>query len=211
MKTLMISAAVIALAGAAHAQEAFVTQLGSGNEGANLSFNNNTLNPNLQVVAQDGNNMSAVNLSNGSGNTAWAHQENVAASGVYFLGFELAAPDLGAEHESLIWQNGNGNNAVNVALDENIVNNGYCGIFSGCTDGEAGQGAKQQTIQNGNNNVAVNWSQDSTSSHISASTPSSLSSPSLYTYPDLSNPGFHSATVSPPHFGSYTADVYQGF
>ncbi len=139
MKTMFISAALIALAGAASAQEAFVAQIGNRNEGANLSFNSNTYNPNTQVIYQNGNRQAALNLANGEGNEAWAYQfANTNERG-----------RRSVQHTSLVIQEGDENTAVNVALDRQRFGPRF-----------PGQGAVQQTLQKGDNNVAINWSED---------------------------------------------------
>lgn len=145
MKTLYISAAIVALAGAATAQEAFIQQVGDDNQAANLSFNSDTDDANNQVIYQEGDSQLAVNYSDGEGNQAWAYQLAVDAPGI-FGGFGGGA---NVEHTSLVVQEGDDNTAINVALDQNT------GFF------DPGTGATQQTLQSGDNNTALNWSQDS--------------------------------------------------
>ncbi len=189
MKLLTISAAAIAIAGAAHAQEAFITQIGDDNAGGNFSFNDFTVDANLQVIGQQGNGLTAVNVSNGSGNLSWAQQTNVPAP--------FPSPgDPGVRHESLIWQDGDDNAAVNVALDENVLLD------------SAGAPALQQTLQNGDRNIAVNWSQDST---IELPTPSVLSDAAVTTMAEFSLP--EAMTVSFPYraTGEFGATVRQDF
>ena len=204
MKLLMSSVAAVAIAGVVQAQEAFITQIGDDNAGGNFSFNDFTNDPNLQVIGQQGNGLTAVNVSNGRGNLAWAQQTNVVAPGV--SGPFTAPTDPGAPHESLIWQDGDFNAAVNVALDENFTP-AFCNAF-GCTPGDAGAPAIQQTIQAGDRNIAVNWSQDST---VALPTPTVLSDADVITNPVFSLPG--SERVSFPYrtTGEFGARVRQRF
>lgn len=142
MKNLLIStAAVVALAGAAHAQDAFITQVGDDNSAINYSEYNqsgNTNSDNMQVIVQEGNGFAAANFARGKNNSAFAYQQNPNG-------------DPNATMESLIWQsaqnfNEGGNTAVAVQLNTNSP--GTQSTF------------KSQIIQEGADNTAVNWAQN---------------------------------------------------
>lgn len=162
MNKLMISAAVIALAGtAAHAQEAFITQLGDGHQGLNYSdFASGT----TQVISQQaprrparsnrpsevalgyrpGGSFEAANLSSGrgnaAGNQAYAYQWDTRADNTF-------NGDLGAvEMSSLNYQLGINNTAISAQLE---------------TRGAGGTPTyMSQIIQEGDNNVGINWATD---------------------------------------------------
>src|SRR6056297_696230 len=109
MKNLLIStAAVVALAGAAHAQEAFITQVGALNSALNYSEEYRS-GAALQVIVQQGEGFSAANFSRGGDNTAMAYQidEGYNATGQSNMAdSDPNTPGIqpGGTMESLIWQ-----------------------------------------------------------------------------------------------------------
>ncbi|EAR51127.1 hypothetical protein OG2516_18195 [Oceanicola granulosus HTCC2516] len=128
----MMTAAVFAFAGAANAQDAYITQMGDSNDAANVS-QNPTSTPNLQIIQQQANDADAVNLAEGGGNFAYAYQLSPASS---------------SGMNALIWQDADGN-GVNANMAANIAVH---------TNGNLG--ANQQIVQYGDENRAINWSDD---------------------------------------------------
>lgn len=142
MSKYLLSAAVIALAGAAHAQEAFITQIGDGNDAVNIAqrgFGQG----NTQVIAQEGDDLSAANLTRGRDNQAFTYQSFTSG----YTGFGGAT----ASGTSLIWQTGTdsfngGENNIAVTVQLHDTNNAPDYV--------------SQTIQAGDDNVALNWTED---------------------------------------------------
>lgn len=147
MKTLLISAAIIAVSGAAHAQDAYITQLGDNLSGINYSEYNQGV-VSTQVIAQQGTGFAAANLSRGRGNSAMTYQLDTDFDNA------SSAPTRDSSTgnmESLIIQSSRGflggqNQAVTVQLND------------------GGPGSQNfdymaQTIQEGNGNVGINWAQ----------------------------------------------------
>ncbi|MGR3484234.1 MAG: hypothetical protein ACU0BF_02735 [Paracoccaceae bacterium] len=146
IKSIIPAIAVLALStSAAVAQEAFITQLGDDNQAANVS-NGTTgrVNAGQQVIVQQGDELSAANLNRGFGNAAWAWQDNSNAN---------IAGSGSITANSLILQSGPGavggtnNTAVNVQLAGTV------------SPGKKDLTMTAQTVQSGNGNVAINWTQ----------------------------------------------------
>lgn len=136
MSKFFITTAAILIAGtAAHAQDAFITQLGSNNQGINYSeyTQGPSTSDNLQVIAQEGDNLSAGNFTRGSNSTAMAYQLN-------------SGNASGSSMESLIFQNGGSNTAI--AVQDNSP-----------TFGNNNRTYVSQIIQEGATNTAINWNQ----------------------------------------------------
>lgn len=188
MKTLYLSAAIIALAGAASAQDAFITQLGDDNQAANLSFNTFTPDPNTQVIYQNGDDQIAVQIADGNGNQAWSYQ--LAETAPFGPIFGVGGGNV--DHESLVIQEGDDNTAINVALDNNAI----FGLFPG-------RGANQQILQQGDDNVAINWSQDSANPFGSLIDGTQPAPTAALTITPLGVPAF-GATVNGPFGGAFT-------
>jgi hypothetical protein len=134
-KKLATTAALIIAGTAAHAQDAFITQLGSNGQAINYSeyTQGPSTSDNLQVIAQEGDNLTAGNFTRGSNSTAMAYQLN---SG--------NAP--GSTMGSLIFQNGGANTAI--AVQDNSP-----------TFGNNNRTYVSQIIQEGITNTAINWNQ----------------------------------------------------
>jgi hypothetical protein len=148
MKTsIIIAAAITAFASAAHAQDAFITQLGDNLTGVNYSEYNQGV-VSTQVIAQQGTGFAAANLSRGRGNTAMTYQIDTAFDN------STQAPNRDASTgtmESLIIQTpssslGGQNMAVTVQLNDG-------------GPGSQNFAYRAQTIQEGNGNTGVNWAQ----------------------------------------------------
>lgn len=136
MSKFFITTAAILIAGtAAHAQDAFITQLGSNNQGINYSeyTQGPSTSDNLQVIAQEGDNLRAGNFTRGSNSTAMAYQLN-------------SGNASGSSMESLIFQNGGSNTAI--AVQDNSP-----------TFGNNNRTYVSQIIQEGATNTAINWNQ----------------------------------------------------
>lgn len=183
MKLTAIAAILAICGGAAAAQEAFITQLGSDNNGANVSrgdFAGTT----QQVIYQRGNDLSAVNLGVGAGNTAWAWQD-------WPDGQNFRGQPQNNQATSLIWQDvdtdsaGNprgGNTAVNVQLLTRTTNvNPRSGVA--------------QTIQRGSGNTAINWMSGGPGEGSFDRTMPTASAPTLAVTPPITQSTSNSFTV----------------
>lgn len=167
MKILMTSAAIIALSGAAYAQDAYITQMGDNHSGVNYSEYHiqSSSNPNTtQVIAQSGEGFQAANLSRGTSNAAYTYQMDLTNDWL-----NNGVPS-GTQMESLIFQKGDGfTNGNNAAVTVQLANQG---------PGVQNTNFMAQTIQEGNNNTAVNWAQSGGGALASVSL-GSMSAPSL--------------------------------
>jgi hypothetical protein len=152
MKTIMLSAAFIALGTTAFAQDAFISQVGDDHAAVNYSQLNNSGNTNrdnLQVIAQqsetDGtfgtSGFRAANLASGANNTAYTYQLDLSD-----FTTNRSNGSTGATMDSLTWQEGNGNNAVAVQLINQAPARKSTHV--------------SQILQAGDNNVGINWSQN---------------------------------------------------
>ncbi|WP_299285910.1 hypothetical protein [uncultured Tateyamaria sp.] len=187
MKTLIISAAMVVASGAAYAQDAYITQLGNDHVAINYS-EYSVGNDNLQVVNQQGEGFAAATLTRGSGNSAHTYQLDATN------GYVNEGKPSGATMDSLIWQSADGfTNGRNVAVAVQIAaqSPGPNGTYV------------SQIIQEGNNNVALNWAQNSGGAmfrqsigSISAPKVSLSAVPTLATGPSLSPSIPFSSSVS---------------
>jgi hypothetical protein len=187
MKLATVFAAATILAGsAASAQLAFITQIGDDNTGVNISEqtrgNGGDLDrvvQEVQVIAQVGNNLDAANVSRGRDNLAYNYQ---------FAGSD------GGFATSLIYQDGpdrrggDGNTAVTVQ------NNPGGGAILG-----------SQTVQFGNNNTAINWT-DSRGNALAGALAPAVEAPSLGVVGVTFNPPVDVNAVAFP-FGDATVSV----
>ncbi|OWY18544.1 hypothetical protein B6V73_01735 [Thioclava sp. JM3] len=152
MKLFAVTAAALLIAGGAHAQDAYITQLGDNLTGLNYSEYSNGSNV-RQVIAQQGVGFRAANLSRGSDNSAMTYQIDPGFDNSTQEATHNSTRDTGsgAKMNSLIIQSARGytfgnNKAVTVQLGGGLraqhVN------------------FRAQTIQEGNNNTGVNWQQN---------------------------------------------------
>ncbi|WP_417309884.1 hypothetical protein [Devosia sp.] len=145
----MIVVATAAMTGSAFATDAFIGQVGDGNEGFNVQLGQVSGLPSTAVIYQENdatttNGHNALQVQIGPDNYAYTYQ----ASDYY-------------DHTAASWQDGTGNDSINVQLSS--------GDSGADTDFQA------VTIQLGDNNTAVNW-QDTAdygySFNLTASAPS---------------------------------------
>ncbi|SIS95168.1 hypothetical protein SAMN05421759_107118 [Roseivivax lentus] len=150
MKTLTISALAIAFAGSAYAQDAYVNQLGDNLTGMNYA-EYSTGNDATQVIVQQGVGYSAGQLSRGAGNSATTYQIDSTNTFINSLPNEGSTAG-GPAAESLIWQSGDGfQNGYNTAVAVQLNQQG---------PGSQNSTFLSQIIQEGNDNTAVNWTQN---------------------------------------------------
>lgn len=149
MKTLIVSvsAALMALSTAAHAQDAYISQIGDDLSAVNYSEYNQSGNQNrdnMQVTAQMGVGFQAATLTRGSNNTAHTYQLDLTNN------FANGTGTSGATMESLIWQKGGFGTGNNTAVAVQLANQspGTQGTYV------------SQILQEGTNNTAINWAQN---------------------------------------------------
>jgi hypothetical protein len=153
MKLFAVTAAALLIAGGAHAQDAYITQLGDNLTGLNYSEYSTGSNV-RQVIAQQGVGFRAANLSRGSDNSAMTYQIDPGFDNSTQEATHNSTRDTGsgAKMNSLIIQSARGytfgnNKAVTVQLGGGL--------------GAQHVNFRAQTIQEGNNNTGVNWQQNS--------------------------------------------------
>lgn len=149
MKLFAVTAAALLIAGGAHAQDAYITQLGDNLTGLNYSEYSNGSNV-RQVIAQQGVGFRAANLSRGNDNTAMTYQVDT----TFDNSTQGANRDTGsgAQMNSLVIQSARGfPNGNNKAVTVQLANQG---------PGVEHVNFRAQTIQEGNNNTGVNWQQN---------------------------------------------------
>ena len=130
----MIVVATAAMTGSAFATDAFIGQVGNGNEGFNVQLGQSAGLPSTAVIYQENNGdfgpgvngHNALQVQIGPDNYAYTYQQSV-----YF------------DHTAASWQDGTLNESINVQLSS--------GDSGADTDFQA------VTIQLGDNNTAVNW------------------------------------------------------
>ncbi len=149
MKTLIVSvsAALMALSTAAHAQDAYISQIGDDLSAVNYSEYNQSGNQNrdnMQVTAQMGVGFQAATLTRGSNNTAHTYQLDLTNN------YANGTGTSGATMESLIWQKGGFGTGNNTAVAVQLANQspGTQGTYV------------SQILQEGTNNTAINWAQN---------------------------------------------------
>ncbi|MBT0957807.1 hypothetical protein IV417_10435 [Alphaproteobacteria bacterium KMM 3653] len=152
MKHIITVAAFVALGTAAHAQDAFITQVGDGNAGANVQ----TVAPaggNVQVIQQVGEtgnffgnapaNNNAVQLVRGSNNDAFTYQDT--------------SNGAGGSNTSLIIQTEDYDFGLFVPVSSTIASNNTAITVQDQSSGPFGHNFVAQTLQVGDNNTAINW------------------------------------------------------
>ncbi|MEE4186733.1 MAG: hypothetical protein V2J12_13280 [Gammaproteobacteria bacterium] len=157
MKHLMISAAVLALAGAAHAQDAYVTQVGAQNTAVNYSEEYRGGGP-TQVIAQQGEGFSAANFARGN-NTAMAYQLDTGYPTSNMADSDPSTPGLdGGTMNSLIWQRAeDGPSSATNMRDARGGNTAIAVQLSSPGTDYSTRDYNSQILQRGSDNVAVNW------------------------------------------------------
>ncbi|SFQ50899.1 hypothetical protein SAMN05421853_107213 [Roseivivax halotolerans] len=153
MKTIALSAAALLFAGAASAQDAYINQLGDQLNAVNYS-EYSTGNDAQQVIVQQGVGFSAGQLSRGPGNSATTYQIDSTSNTVNSLTDTTSGNTVGsgATANSFIWQKNDGfTNGNNTAVAVQLNQQG---------PGSQNSSFLSQIIQEGNDNTAVNWSQD---------------------------------------------------
>lgn len=172
MKTIILSTALIVVAGFAGAQEAFITQVGDDNAAANIQTIRGAARggSNTQVIQQEGFGANAVQLVRGNDNQAFTYQSNY---------FNAGFPDstsliIQTEDDDLPNSRGNFQQATgNVAVHVQNQNRG--GQFEHVA----------QTIQAGDRNIAINWTENGGNA-VSRLAPN-LATPSLNSQPRVAN------------------------
>ncbi|OWY04926.1 hypothetical protein B6V75_01945 [Thioclava sp. F1Mire-8] len=155
MKLFAVTAAALLIAGGAHAQDAYITQLGDNLTGLNYSEYSNGTNV-RQVIAQQGIGFRAANLSRGANNTAMTYQVDTrfdnSLEDTQANNNARTRSGLGAQMNSLVIQSGRGfMNGNNKAVTVQLANQ---------APGVQNANFRAQTIQEGNNNTGVNWQQN---------------------------------------------------
>lgn len=168
MKTLIvsISAALMALSTAAHAQDAYISQIGDDLSAVNYSEYNQSGNQNrdnMQVTAQMGVGFQAATLTRGSNNTAHTYQLDLTDN------YANGTGTSGATMESLVWQKGGFNTGNNTAVAVQLANQspGTQGTYV------------SQILQEGTNNTAINWAQNAGTNWFGNTSLASIVTPTL--------------------------------
>lgn len=139
-KVLLAIAVTTAMSGAAVAQEAFIAQIGNGNNAGNIQVNQPENYPprggqSNSVIVQDSTNSDGRYVSQGQqALTVQSGPDN----GSYTWQQDTGSSLFAARHTALTWQNGRRNSATTVQLARNAD-------------------FKSTILQEGNGNTAVNW------------------------------------------------------